>query len=744
MSNHKQLDGNNEEPILEFKIKQGPKRSFLVMEPNEEASKLRVRRNKNQYSIIGLIASIAAAIRLYNLSYPDSVVFDEVHFGGFAAKYINGTFFMDVHPPLVKILFAAIWKISGYTEFFGFENIGDKYPPHVPYVSMRLFSAVTSIFTAVLIYLTLKLTRVRSSVAFSTSFFFIIENSFVTISRYILLDSTLIFFIAIAVYSFKRFEVSPSGSLQSYKYLLATGIALGFTVSSKWVGLFTFAWIGVLCLWRIWVKVGDLSFPFRIIIRESIVIFISLLVIPICLYLAIFQVHFSSLTNYSDSAVGFSSQFRTSLQGNKVPSNILADVGIGSTVSIVHSGTTGGYLHSHDHNYETGSKYQQVTLYPHLDHNNDWFIELYNESNYMPKSFTNLEHGTKIRLMHSITGRRLHSHDHKPPVSGSSDWQKEVASYGYFGFEGDQNDDWIIEIDEDESTPGEAQKVVKAIETKFRLRHAMTGCLLFSHEVKLPSWGFEQQEVTCASQAKPHLTLWYIESNENPLLPDDSERVSYKKPSFKDKFLETQMRMWNANKNLKEPHIYQSQPISWPFLLRGIAYWSKDNRQVYFFGNPVIWWSVSIFAIIFPFLSAWKLIAWQLGKPIFQDKNVLNFYIQTTHYLLGFAFHYLPSFFMSRQLFLHHYLPAYYFGILALGHGLNIFVTYVLKNNRIAKYTLLTIYLAGGTFFFKTYLPLTYGSKWTKDLCEKTQLLTGWDYNCNDFPLNLSEYKKID
>jgi dolichyl-phosphate-mannose-protein mannosyltransferase len=40
----------------------------------------------NDTTLVILVTVLATVVRLWNLSYPDSVVFDEVHFGGFASK----------------------------------------------------------------------------------------------------------------------------------------------------------------------------------------------------------------------------------------------------------------------------------------------------------------------------------------------------------------------------------------------------------------------------------------------------------------------------------------------------------------------------------------------------------------------------------------------------------------------------------------------------------------------------------
>ncbi|SCU89752.1 LAME_0E05314g1_1 [Lachancea meyersii CBS 8951] len=733
-----------QDPVPDLKIGKGPARSYVVTEPPKTLSESRTPTSPKEQITIAALLLITSVVRLYGLSRPDSVVFDEVHFGGFASKYIKGIFFMDVHPPLAKMLFAAVGSIAGFRGDFEFSAIADKFPESTPYFFMRLFPAVLGVATVLLMYLTLRCSGVRIPIAFVASLCFAVENSFVTISRYILLDSPLLFFIASATYAFKKYELYPQGSWASQKALLGAGISLGMAVSSKWVGLFTIAWVGLLCIWRLWFMIGDLSKPITKTVTEAVRKGVFLLVVPAILYMVFFYIHFDTLTVHSDGAGFFSSAFRTTLEGNTIPRDILADVGIGSVVSIRHVATMGGYLHSHDHMLEKGSQQQQITLYPHLDGNNDWLIELYDKPNAVVDSFEGLADGTKIRLKHVVTQRRLHSHDHKAPVSESADWQKEVSGYGFEGFEGDANDDWIVEIDQKASAPGEARTRVKALETKFRLKHPMMNCHLFSHEVKLPKWGFEQQEVTCASQGKEHLTLWYVEGNFHPNLPEDAERISYKTPGFFEKLIESHQKMWHINKNLVEPHIYESKPHSWPFLLRGINYWGQNHRQVYLLGNAIVWWSVTAFTALFALTVVYELISWQLGYKILQDSKVVNFHVQVIHYLLGFALHYAPSFLMGRQLFLHHYLAAYYFGILALAHAMDVVVTYNFRRREIYGYAIVSAFLGSVLYFFFTYRPLIYGTPWTKDLCKKSQWLTGWDYPCQNFLSTYEEYKNLE
>lgn len=234
---------------------------------------------------------------------------------------------------------------------------------------------------------------------------------------------------------------------------------------------------------------------------------------------------------------------------------------------------------------------QQITLYPHRDSNNDWRITNTTRDGGEPFDWaTNpmefIYGGTELKLEHISTQKHLHSHDFRPPIS-EQDFHNEVSAYGFEGFAGDANDYWMLEIYDGDKRDPESFKRLKTLKTKFRLKHVLTGCYLFSHKVKLPDWGWEQQEVTCNKNAPKDNSLWYVETNIHPqckcsftdsslqltndLVDETATKVNYRLPGFLSKFLELQQVMWTTNAGLTDRHTFDSRPSHWPRLRRGIV-----------------------------------------------------------------------------------------------------------------------------------------------------------------------------
>ncbi len=169
--------------------------------------------------LIGLTV-LAAFVRLWKLGQPSSVVFDEVHFGGFASKYIKQKFFMDVHPPLAKMMIALSGWLAGFDGEFDFKDIGKEYligeHTPVPYVAMRGLCALLGLATVPLAYLTLRGLSLRPTTALVGSTMVLFENALMTQSRYILLDSHLVFFTALTALAWSasaaRTGAAPRGT----------------------------------------------------------------------------------------------------------------------------------------------------------------------------------------------------------------------------------------------------------------------------------------------------------------------------------------------------------------------------------------------------------------------------------------------------------------------------------------------------------------------------------------------------
>jgi Dolichyl-phosphate-mannose--protein O-mannosyl transferase len=50
--------------------------------------------------------------------------------------------------------------------------------------------------------------------------------------------------------------------------------------------------------------------------------------------------------------------------------------------------------------------------------------------------------------------------------------------------------------------------------------------------------------------------------------------------SFWEKFIELQYKMLFANQENVQNHMYSSEPLEWPFMARGIAYWVSPHSNV--------------------------------------------------------------------------------------------------------------------------------------------------------------------
>ncbi|KAK5069940.1 Dolichyl-phosphate-mannose--protein mannosyltransferase 1 [Lithohypha guttulata] len=718
----------------------------------------------SDYQILGLITIIGALVRLFRIYQPTSVVFDEVHFGGFASKYIKGKFFMDVHPPLAKLLITLAGWLAGFDGDFDFKDIGKDYlEPQVPYVAMRMLPAVLGIATIPFMFLSLKALGCRTFTAAMGAALLIFENGLLTQSRLILLDSPLVVCTAFTALAFICFsnqhELGPDRAFDAswWFWLTATGLGLGATVSVKWVGLFTIAWVGVITLLQLWVLLADTQ---NVTPRKWLKHFFArafcLIVLPVFFYVGMFGIHFLCLVNPGDGDGFMSSEFQATLN-NKAMADTPADVIFGSEISLRHWNTQGGYLHSHAHMYPTGSKQQQITLYPHKDENNVWLLENQtqpvigeNQTIAGPRAWANMteyiKDGDVLRLYHTTTHRRLHSHDQRPPVT-EADWQQEVTAYGYEGFEGDANDFFRVEIIKHMSDGALAKERLRTIQTKFKLVHIMSGCVLFSHKVKLPDWGFEQQEVTCAKGGTLPNSVWYVEQNYHPLLEGDVEKVNYRNPGFFGKFWELQKVMWKTNAGLVESHAWDSRPTSWPILRRGINFWGKDHRQIYLLGNPVIWWSSTLAILAYVAFKALAVIRWQRSCNDYSNVTFKRFDYEIGQTVLGWALHYFPFFLMARQLFLHHYFPALYFAIMALcqiyDFGFHRVSGLGLRENPMIGRSLAVLFVAFSIGVFTLYAPLAYGNRWTQNECKMVKLFDTWDFDCSTFLNDYSEYANI-
>ncbi|KAG0349222.1 hypothetical protein BG005_011094 [Podila minutissima] len=752
---------------------------------------------RGQFILISLLVTIAVFVRIWKLAVPSAVVHDEQHFGGFAADYIKGEFFMDVHPPLGKMLYAAVAYLLGFDGKFSFAP-GKLYPQSVPFIEMRMFAAACGVGLIPISYLTIKRSGHSTQAAIICAVLITFENALITQSRFILLDAPMMLFMGYTLLAWINFYNHRNRPFTRgwWLWLLQTGTCLFLSSSVKWVGLFTITTIGVCVLKYLQEARTHLYVTTRNFSKQFVALFVCLLVFPAVMYVCLHALDFYLLPNSGSGNAWVSPQFQMTLKDHDVQP-VMADVAWESKVHIRHANTNGGWVHSMPGEYTRDGAYDQaIQLVEWNDELTCWQVfpadPQLKEQHAIKKQARRedptvefegyIYDGDHVRLRHCYTKVALATND-LTSVGSNKTFIREVRGIKWLknptldtiwklelvteGLIPGLADDYGIRPDSgvkdrkangDDHGPkslGLEEEPVKRTRDQnkqwhsikgFRLFNELLDCHLQSQKVFRSPYS-TYQEVGCIQGGRQKAnTIFIIDQNVNSHLPKSTPSLTYSPLSFFQKFLEMNRVMWWTHHDLSSPihgedqhdqsKTDESKPWSWPFMKRGLNYYSskETNHYIHLMGNPLLWWAASSNVIAYMASCVWSAFMFIKSKnsptKVERDRfGITPFYsVASGTFFAGWAIHYAPFFYMSRQLYLHHYLPALYFSILLLVSRVDRFWQKWPKHVR---------YCAGlalmGTIILSWFVfsPLAYGSDFrSKALCERLRVLGGWKFTC--------------
>ncbi|OQV17106.1 Protein O-mannosyl-transferase 2 [Hypsibius exemplaris] len=650
-----------------------PKLSTKAAPPDSETAK----KSKNyRFISLALLTALSFASRLYKVDEPKWVCWDETHFGKMASWYINRTFFFDVHPPLGKLSISLVGYLTGYNGSFAWDAPGDPFEDH-SYVGMRAYCAVLGALLVPLVFETVLSLSGSVRAASMAGACVLFDTGMITLTRYILLDAPLLFCIMATVWTFVGSWPHAHKDHPTWKWWMwcgGCGVFLSCAISVKFVGLFVVGWVGLVTAIRLgflWAKHSHT--PLTAIVKAVLHRGACLIALPVFLYFCYFAVHLRVL-KFTGIGDGFySSAFQSVLLGNPLNNATMpGEVAYGAMIALKNTKGNGAYLHSHPHPYPLeqsprGNLQQQVTCYTHKDDHNIWQIRKIDDAGVIAvtSDVQLIQHGDLVRLTHITTGRNLHSHKVSAPITKI---QFQVTGYGFNG-SGDVNDLWQVDIEN-----GRPHQPIQTMITHFRLVHYATKCILQSGTKQLPTWAFNQLEVTCNPRSKKtdyDSQLFHVEWIYFPLLPNIT--FSSHTPSFLSRFIESHQVMLKGNSQLKareQDEPTASRPWQWPINLRG-QFFSGGKLRIYLLGNPLVWWGNIVVWFLYGALEVFAGIRRKraVGKGIDDSiKRALESFLPPCRWMfLGWAVHYLPFFAMGRILYYHHYFPAHLFACMLTG-----------------------------------------------------------------------------
>jgi dolichyl-phosphate-mannose-protein mannosyltransferase len=234
-----------------------------------------------------------------------------------------------------------------------------------------------------------------------------------------------------------------------------------------------------------------------------------------------------------------------------------------------------------------------------------------------------VKNGDVVQLRHLGTDTVLLTHDVASPYYPTN---QEFTTTSLDLANGERRNDTLFEI---KIEGGKTNQEFRSLSSQFKLVHVPTRVAMWTHTTPLPDWAFNQAEINGNKNMLQTSNLWYVDTIES--LEEGSPRTQkedrkVKTLPFFRKYLELQRAMFYHNNALTSSHPYASEPFQWPFLLRGVSFWTKNEtrEQIYFLGNPIGWWLASSLLAVFAGVIGADQLSLRRGIDALEDSKLIH------------------------------------------------------------------------------------------------------------------------
>ncbi|XP_042891868.1 protein O-mannosyl-transferase 2-like [Penaeus japonicus] len=699
------------------------------------------------WTVFWVFVAAGVGSRLHFITMPFKVVWDEAHFGKMVSWYINRTFFFDVHPVGGKLLLTLFGYLGGYNGTHSFESPDKPYDGYDGIMTMRVGCALMGAALVPLgFHIVWTLTKSLPASTFAAGLI-TFEVGTITLSKFILLDPLLLFFIMASFHGFTFMHDADdkSFSKQWWFAYIYTGAMLGCVMSVKFVGLFVVLLVGLYAALDLWQKLGELDRSLLSVALHFMARVLTLIIIPAVIYVSVFYVHdqllFKAKSLHAADEGAFSPGFQMRLQENAL-NNLTQPkkLAYGNVITLRNANLGGIYLHSHNHTYpeeKVGKNKQQLTGFGAKDVNNYFKVLFPEEDPDLSNSFYDglpeyVMNGDWVRLYHMTTGSLLSCDRNMSLVTRKHNlvYNKAynltdpvLAAKMNKAFDEDPEarvsnpnvtmwQIWAVHV-----VGGKPGEEVKALDSRVKLICLPLTCALSWSREKLPlKWGFNQQEITCSKNVMDDYTNWMVEMNMNPHLKNES--FSHLESGFFSRMVETHRVMTWINSRLKpegEDRYNSHRPWMWPFCLKSQV-WFDVYFRIVLLGNPIIFWINLVFLMVVPGLIIahyYRLKRGHTDKPQVRERKEKMIFA-CKWLFLAYLFHYIPFYAMDRILYYHHYFPALQFSSMltavVMGYLLESLDTWLpVQKARLAFHWATGVFFAIILYSFHLYCYVGYG-----------------------------------